>query len=174
MRIVVLSDTHMSAVSSRGHSTGGRGFPRALPEAVHAALRRAEVILHAGDVVAQALLDQLATYAPVHAVLGNNDHALTRVLPESVEVELDGVRLAMVHDSGPTKGRPARLHRRFPDAQVVVYGHSHMPDDSIGVDGQRLFNPGSPTERRRAPHRTFGLLDVRDGHVRRHQIVAVD
>jgi putative phosphoesterase len=132
------------------------------------------VILHAGDVVTRELLDELASYAPVHAVLGNNDHSLAGVLPETLEVDLDGVRVAMIHDSGARKGRPARLRRRFPNADVVVYGHSHLPDDSLGVDGQRLFNPGSPTERRRAPTRSFGILGASNGRLRRHEIVALE
>jgi putative phosphoesterase len=171
MRAVVLADTHIRPQPSRGHAGGGRGFPRRLPDAVYRALRRADVVLHAGDVVTRDLLDELAQFAPVHGVLGNNDHALQGELPETVELDLDGVRVAMVHDSGARKGRPARLHRRFPDAAVVVYGHSHLPDDSLGVDGQRLFNPGSPTERRNAPARSFGVLDLADGRVRRHRIV---
>jgi putative phosphoesterase len=171
MRAVVLSDTHMSAVSSRGHATGGRGFPRRLADAVYAALRHADVVLHAGDVVTQDLLDELVSFAPVHAVLGNNDHALVGVLPDRLELDLAGVKVGMVHDSGARKGRPARMKRCFPDAAIVVYGHSHLPDDSLGVDGQRLFNPGSPTERRRAPHRSFGVLDLAGGRIRRHEIV---
>jgi putative phosphoesterase len=144
-----------------------------LPDALYAALDDAEVILHAGDVVTQPLLDELGTFAPVHAVLGNNDHSLVDLLPPTVELELDGVKIAMIHDSGARKGRPQRVHRRFPDADVVVYGHSHLPDDSLGVDGQRLFNPGSPTERRRAPARSFGVLDLAEGCVQRHRIVAL-
>jgi uncharacterized protein len=173
MRVVVLSDTHIRPSASRGHAGGGRGFPRRLPDAVYRALRRADVVLHAGDVVTRDLLDELATYAPVHAVLGNNDHSLTGILPETLELDLDAVRVAMVHDSGARKGREARMRRRFPDAAVVVYGHSHLPDDSLGVDGQRLFNPGSPTERRKAPARTFGVLDLRAGRLRQHRIVAL-
>src|SRR3954451_22598846 len=160
MRVVVLADTHIRPTASRGHGAGGRGFPRHLADEVYAALRKADVILHAGDVVTRELLDELAQHAPVHAVLGNNDHALVGELPETLELDLDGVRVAMVHDSGARKGRPARMRRRFPDADVVVYGHSHLPDDSVGVDGQRLFNPGSPTERRRRPFRSFGVLEA--------------
>ncbi len=171
MRAVVLADTHMRPTSSRGHAGGGRGFPRRLPDAVYRALRRADVVLHAGDVVTRDLLDELATYAPVHAVLGNNDHPLVGVLPETLELDLDGVQVAMVHDSGARKGRAARMRRRFPHADLVVYGHSHMPDDSLGDGGQRLFNPGSPTERRRAPSRSFGILDLAGGRIRRHEIV---
>ena len=80
----------------------------------------------------------------------------------------------MIHDAGSRAGRPARMRRRFPDAALVVYGHSHLPDDSEGVDGQRLFNPGSPTERRRTPRRTYGLLDLVDGRIRGHRIVPVE
>jgi putative phosphoesterase len=162
VRVVVLADTHLKPERSRR-----------LPDAVYTALRRADVILHAGDVVTGELLDELATYAPVHAVLGNNDRTLVGVLPETLELDLEGVRVAMVHDSGARKGRAARMHRRFPDAAIVVYGHSHLPDDSRGDDGQRLFNPGSPTERRNAPTRSYGVLDLADGRIRRHQIVAV-
>ena len=95
MRAVVLADTHMKAASSRR-----------LPDAVHAALRAADVVLHAGDVVTRDLLDQLATYAPVHAVLGNNDQALVGALPERLEIDLDGVRIAMVHDAGARTADP--------------------------------------------------------------------
>src|SRR5919202_16549 len=114
MRVVVLADTHIRPTASRGHAGGGRGFPRRLPDAVYAALRAADVVLHAGDVVTRDLLDELAQYAPVHAVLGNNDHTLVGELPETRELDLDGVVVAMVHDSGARKGRPARMRRRFP------------------------------------------------------------
>ena len=130
-------------------------------------------MLHAGDVVAPAVLAELATYAPVLAVLGNNDHDLVDVLPETVEVELDGLPVAMVHDSGPRDGRAARLHRRFPDARLVVFGHSHLPEDRIGEGRQRLFNPGSPTQRRRAPTRTYGVVRVARGRITAHRIVPV-
>jgi putative phosphoesterase len=180
MRAVVLADTHIRPTPSRGHAAprgstghGGRGFPRRLPDAVYRALRRADVILHAGDVVTKDLLDELGEYAPVHAVLGNNDHSLVGTLPETVELDLDGVKVAMVHDSGTRNGREARLARWFPDARIVVYGHSHLPDDSLGHDRQRLFNPGSPTERRNAPTRSYGVLDLANGRVRKHRIVAL-
>jgi uncharacterized protein len=162
LRAIVLADTHV------------RGGVRRLPDAVYAALARADVVLHAGDVLGQELLDELATFAPVHAVLGNNDTTLVGVLPETLELQLGGVTVAMIHDSGATKGRPARMRRRFPDAAVVVYGHSHMPDTSIGVDGQQLFNPGSPTQRRRAPHKTFGILECSRGKIRRCELVVAD
>jgi putative phosphoesterase len=120
------------------------------------------------------VLDQLGELAPVHAVLGNNDGELVGTLPEELVVELDGVRVAMVHDSGPGRGREARLRRRFPDADVVVFGHSHIPWDAPGHDGQWLLNPGSPTERRRQPHRSMATLDVADGRVLGTRLVVVD
>jgi predicted phosphodiesterase len=106
-------------------------------------------------------------------VLGNNDADLVGLLPETLEVELAGVRVAMVHETGATKGRAARVHRRFPDAAVVVYGHSHQPVDELGIGTQRLFNPGSPTERRRAAHHTYGRLHFEAGRVVRHDVVPV-
>jgi putative phosphoesterase len=159
MEILVLADTHVRVDRRRD-----------LPAEVWDAADRAHLILHAGDVVAASLLDDLASRAPLRAVLGNNDAGLEARLPEQDEVEVEGVRIALVHDSGPSKGRAARLRRRFPDADVVVFGHSHQPLDEEGVDGQRLFNPGSCTERRRAPHRTYGLLHVGDGRITDHQI----
>jgi putative phosphoesterase len=162
VRAVVLSDTHLR--------DDGR---RRLPDAVYDALGDADVVLHCGDVVEAGLLDELATYAPVHAVLGNNDVALRGALPERRVLELGGARIGMVHDSGPTKGRAARVHRRFPDCDVVVFGHSHAPVDEVGIDGQRLFNPGSPTQRRRQPHASFGLLDIAAGGVTGHRIVTL-
>jgi uncharacterized protein len=163
VRAVVLSDTHLRDDGARR-----------LPDAVYGALRDADVVLHCGDVVERGLLDELATFAPVHAVLGNNDVTLRGTLPERFLVELAGVRIGMVHDSGLTKGRGARVHRMFPDCDVVVFGHSHTPVDEVGVDGQRLFNPGSPTQRRMQPHPSFGVLDVADGRITGHRIVILD
>jgi uncharacterized protein len=166
LRVVVVADTHLK-----------RAWPnRVLPEAAVAVLRTADVVLHAGDITQGehlALIAELAG-APVHAVLGNNDPELTGVLPETAQVELAGVRVAMIHDSGPARGRERRLHDRFPDADVVVFGHSHVPWNATGVDGQLLFNPGSPTERRQQPHRTIGILELADGSVRRASIEVVD
>ncbi len=155
----MLADTHLR--------TGVAG----LPVEVRAALGRADVILHAGDVVDAQLLDDLARVAPTHAVLGNNDHGLRGRLPERLEVDLGGVAVAMVHDSGPTAGRAGRLRRWFPDAALVLFGHSHTPLDERGPDGQRLFNPGSPTQRRGQPRPTFGLLECARGRVTRLEIV---
>jgi putative phosphoesterase len=159
---LVLADTHIRP-----------GGARRLPDAVYAELDRVDVILHAGDVLTQDLLDELGGFAPVHAVLGNNDATLVGVLPETLELDLAGVAVAIVHETGAQKGRAARVHRRFPGAALVIFGHSHQPVDEAGVDGQRLFNPGSPTERRRAPAHTFGRLAFDAGRVVRRAIVEV-
>jgi uncharacterized protein len=153
-KVVVLADTHIV----------GSGSER-LPSAAWDALRLADVILHAGDVVSGEFLDELRALAPVHAVLGNNDRTLIGVLPDQVELDIDGVRVAMLHDSGARRAREARMSRRFASAGVVVFGHSHIPWNEPGVDGQLLFNPGSATQRRRQPHRTFGLLHFERGEV---------
>jgi putative phosphoesterase len=110
-----------------------------------------------------ALLDELAAYAPVKAVRGNLDPEDER-LPETLEFVFGGVCVAMVHDSGPKRGRRNRMRRRFPEARVVVFGHSHIPflEDESGL---MLLNPGSPTDRRRQPRHTFALLWARDGEV---------
>lgn len=155
LRVVVIADTHLR-----------RSWPnRRLPAAAEQVLATADVILHAGDITQAEHLDDLARYGPVHAVLGNNDPELMGVLPETLELELAGVHIAMIHDSGPTRGRERRLHERFPHADVVVFGHSHIPWNAPGEAGQLLFNPGSPTERRRQPHRTIGVLELADGRV---------
>ena len=150
----MLSDTHIR-----------RGRGRKLPDAAYEHLERADVILHAGDILVGEVLDELRAFAPVHAVLGNNDAELVGLLPETASLELDGVRIAMIHDSGPAAGRAGRMRRRFPEADVVVFGHSHVPWDDAGVDGQLLFNPGSPTERRSQPSHTLGTLDLDGGRV---------
>jgi len=127
-------------------------------------LERADLILHAGDLMDPGLLDDLAAYAPIRGVRGNLDPPEVR-LPESVQFEFGGVRIAMIHDSGPKRGRRNRMRRRFPEARVVVFGHSHIPwlEDEGGL---LLLNPGSPTDRRRQPEHTFALLWVEGGEVR--------
>lgn len=160
MRVVALSDTHVR-----------RGGRKVLPASALQHLRGADVILHAGDVLEQWFLDDLAEVAPVHAVLGNNDTGLQ--LPERLEVELAGVRVGMVHDSGSRSGREARLSRWFPRCDLVVFGHSHAPLDARG-HGQRLLNPGSPTDRRTQPHHTLALVDLADAKIQRTRIVDLD
>jgi putative phosphoesterase len=129
-------------------------------------LRGADLILHAGDVCAATVLEELAQYAPVVAVAGNNDGpdvAGWGATP-TAELDLDGLRVAMLHDSGPASGRLARMRRAFPRADLVVFGHSHIPLDQAGY-GLRIFNPGSPTDRRRQPHGTLGLLRIEAGQL---------
>ena len=164
LRVVVLADTHLR-----------RDWPnRVLPSAARRHLAAADVILHAGDITQPEHLEDLRALTPVHAVLGNNDPELADTLPETLVVDLAGVRVGMIHDSGPTRGRERRLHRRFPDADVVVFGHSHIPWNAPGEAGQLLFNPGSPTERRSQPHRTLGELELADGEIAAARIVVVD
>ncbi len=162
MRVLVLADTHLR-----------RGRLRRLPDVVYDELARADAILHAGDFTEPELVDELRGFAPLHAVLGNNDAELFGRLPETEVVTLGGVRVAIIHDSGAAAGRDRRMARRFPGAAVVVYGHSHAPDARPGLDGQLLFNPGSPTERRAQPRHTFGILEL-DGAVVEHRIVPVE
>lgn len=147
---------------------------RGCPPQVAAQLAGADLILHAGDVCTADVLDELATFAPVRVVLGNNDGPDVTAwgAPESVLLELDGVQVAMIHDSGPKAGRHRRMRRRFPGADLVLFGHSHIPLDEIG-DGLRLFNPGSPTDRRRQPHGTIGVLEIGTGSLLRAEIRAV-
>jgi putative phosphoesterase len=141
---------------------------------VAAHLRGADLILHAGDVCTAAVLDELAAYAPVRAVRGNNDGSDVAAwgASDTLDLDLGGLAVAMIHDSGPANGRPSRLRRRFPAADLVIFGHSHIPLDHT-EHGQRIFNPGSPTDRRRQPHGTLGLLDVADGRLIQAQIVPV-
>lgn len=162
MRVLALADTHIRP--------GGK---RRLPDSVYELLQGADAILHAGDVLVADLIHELSGFAPVFAVLGNNDHELAGVLPTERVEELAGLRVAMIHDSGPTTGRAARMRRRFPDAGLVVYGHSHVPHDGPGLEGQWLFNPGSPTDRRAQPHHTVGILDLDGGRIAHHEIRVV-
>ncbi|ACZ83116.1 metallophosphoesterase family protein [Streptosporangium roseum] len=149
MKVVVLADTHAP-----------RRWKSCPPE-VAGHLRGADLILHAGDVCTAGVLDELAAYAPVHVVKGNNDGP-DIVAPETLELDLGGLRVAMIHDSGAARGRLARMRRRFPSADLVIFGHSHIPLDESDA-GLRVFNPGSPTDRRRQPHGTLGLLRIEDG-----------
>jgi len=162
VRVVVLADTHAP-----------RRW-RACPPRVARHLRRADLILHAGDVCTASVLAELAEYAPVAAVIGNNDapDVAEWGAAEIAELDLDGLSVAMVHDSGAAAGRLARLRRRFPRADLVVFGHSHIPLDESGP-GLRIFNPGSPTDRRRQPHGTLGVLEIDSGRLARATIVPV-
>jgi putative phosphoesterase len=154
VRLLVISDTHIP------------DFAKTLPAALMEEADRSDLILHAGDVTSAAVLQELAGHAPVHVAVGNNDGPeITRWGGRlEVHLEVEGVRIGMLHDSGPSKGRVARMRRRFPDADVVVFGHSHIPIDAE-ADGLRLFNPGSPTWKRRQPVATYGVLEVSEGHL---------
>ncbi len=141
----------------------GAGSP---PPAVAAWLGQADLILHAGDVCTAEVLRELSCYAPVHAVLGNNDGPDVAAWGAGpvLQLELAGLAVAMIHDAGQANGRLARLRRRFPAASLVLFGHSHIPlDQSTG--GLRIFNPGSPTDRRHQPHGTIGILDISGGEL---------
>jgi uncharacterized protein len=155
MELAIISDTHMPR--------GGR----AIPTACVARLRAADAILHAGDFVATEVLEMLESLGPpVHAVHGNIDEAALRMrLPAVRVVQADGARIVMTHDGGPAAGRIARLRARYPDADAVVFGHSHLPLHEER-DGFQIFNPGSPTDRRRAPAHTMGIATARDGLLR--------
>jgi putative phosphoesterase len=154
MLIAVIADTHLPR--------GARRLPDACVERIAAA----DLLLHAGDFSTVEVLRELeAIGPPVTGVHGNVDSAdIRRLLPEERVVEAEGARIAMVHDAGPRAGRLERMRRRFGDrADVVVFGHSHMPLHEQAPDGFQILNPGSPTERRRAPRHTMGLIHVRDG-----------
>jgi putative phosphoesterase len=155
VRLAVISDTHLP-----------RGARR-LPDECVARLKSADAILHAGDLMETSVLEALqALGPPVHAVRGNVDSAdLQARLPAARVVDADGARIAMLHDAGPATGRLARMRRRFPDAHAVVFGHSHIPLHEADADGFQIFNPGSPTERRRQPRHTMGIATARDGRV---------
>ncbi len=165
MRVVLLSDTHAPR------------FWKRLPPGVERHLAGADLVLHAGDVCVPSVLDELADHAPVRVVMGNNDGPEVAAwgATETWEGELEGLRVAMIHDAGPRQGRAARMHRRFGEADLVVFGHSHIPLDETGSFGGgrsvRIVNPGSPTDKRRQPFRTLGLLDVADGTVQDLRIV---
>ncbi|MDQ3587141.1 MAG: metallophosphatase family protein [Actinomycetota bacterium] len=154
MLIAIVSDTHMP-----------RG-PRRLPGGCVERMAAADLILHVGDVMTASTLAELEQVGPpLLAVQGNvDDQALRRELPVERIVEADGAQIGMVHDAGPAKGRLARLRRRFPKAHAVVFGHSHIPVHEE-VDDFHIFNPGSPTERRRAPHHSMGLAHARAGRL---------
>jgi uncharacterized protein len=144
-RLLIVADTH---VPKRA---------RDLPTEVWRAVENADVVVHAGDWVDERLLDQFEARARrLVAVWGNNDHgALRERLPEVARVEIDGVRLGVVHETGPAKGREERCSAQYDDLDVLVFGHSHIPWDTTTASGLRLLNPGSPTDRRRQPHCTY-------------------
>ena len=156
LALTLLADTHLPRRA------------RDLPAPVWDAVAAADVVLHAGDWVDVALLDLLeARSRRLVGVVGNNDHGeLRERLPEVARVELEGVRFAVVHETGAAAGREARCAAAYPDVDVLVFGHSHIPWDSVAPGGLRLLNPGSPTDRRRQPHCTYLTAVVDDGQLR--------
>jgi putative phosphoesterase len=161
--IAAISDTHLP----RGR--------RRLPDACVERLRAADLILHAGDISTAEVLDELEAIGPeVRAVHGNVDsEELRRRLPEQLELDAGGARIAMLHDAGPSRRRLERMRKRFPDAHAVVFGHSHIPLHERAGDGFQIFNPGSPTDRRRQPGHTMGIARAADGAVD-FELVALD
>lgn len=155
-RLLVVADTH---VPKRA---------RDLPAEVWDAADAADVVVHAGDWVDVALLDELEAKARrLVAVHGNNDHGPLRDrLPEVARADIEGVRLGVVHETGPATGRERRCSERFPDLDVLVFGHSHIPWDTTTSTGLRLLNPGSPTDRRRQPFCTYMTATAQDGALR--------
>jgi putative phosphoesterase len=155
-RLLFIADTHLPKRA------------RALPDEVWRAVDDADVVFHAGDWVEVGLLDELEARAKrLIGVWGNNDGAALRArLPEIARVELHGIRFAMIHETGAAGGRERRMDAAFPDADVLVFGHSHIPWDTVSPAGMRLLNPGSPTDRRRQPHRTYSTAIADTGTLR--------
>jgi putative phosphoesterase len=155
VRVLLISDTH---VPKRA---------RDLPAQVWNAVAHADVVLHAGDWVDVALLAELERRAErLVACWGNNDGPDLRArLPERADVTLGGVRFTVTHETGAAAGRDARMAQLYPDTDVLVFGHSHIPWDSTAASGLRLLNPGSPTDRRRQPHCTYMTATVHGGRL---------
>lgn len=159
MRLLILADTHIPRRA------------RDLPPQLWTEVDQADVVCHAGDWVTTDLLDRLdARAARLIAVYGNNDGPLLRArLPEIASADLDGLAVSVIHDTGPTGGRESRAASRFPGADVLIFGHSHIPWDTVTANGRagglRLLNPGSPTDRRRQPVGTFLTAEIADGRL---------
>jgi uncharacterized protein len=155
-RLLIIADTH---VPKRA---------RDLPRELWREVETADVVLHAGDWVEVGLLDELEARANrLVGVWGNNDHGeLRRRLPEVARVEIEGLRFGVVHETGPAKGREARCSAQYPELDVLVFGHSHIPWDTPAPNGLRLLNPGSPTDRRRQPHCTYLTATAQDAQLR--------
>ncbi|MGK5739616.1 metallophosphoesterase family protein [Micromonospora sp. URMC 103] len=160
MRLVITADTH---VPKRA---------RDLPAPLWAAVDEADVVLHAGDWVEESLLDAMQARARrLVGVCGNNDGPPLRArLPEVAHVELDGLRVAVVHETGPRTRREERCAARFPDTDLLVFGHSHIPWDTVAPGGLRLLNPGSPTDRRAQPYATYLTARVTAGRLDRVEL----
>ena len=161
-RLLLISDTH---IPSRA---------RGLPAAVLAQADLADLVIHAGDWVAASVLDDLAQHAEVLGVYGNNDGPdVCARLPEVARREIEGVRFAVIHETGDAQRRHMRTDAAFPDVDVLVFGHSHIPWDSVTPGGLRLLNPGSPTDRRRQPHCTMMTATIDDGALRAVELISI-
>jgi hypothetical protein len=155
-RLLLMADTHLPKRA------------RALPDELWHAVDEADLVVHAGDWVDVSLLDELEDRAHrLLAVFGNNDHGeLRERLPEVARAHVDGLRLGVVHETGQSKGRDERMSAQYPDLDVLVFGHSHIPWDTTTGTGLRLLNPGSPTDRRRQPHCTYMTATADAGALR--------
>lgn len=163
-RLVLIADTHLP------HRARG------LHPDLWRELEAADIVFHAGDWVSPTLLDEMEQRCPrLVGVWGNNDGEELRArLPEIARVEIEGIRFAMTHETGAATGREKRSAARFPDADVLVFGHSHIPWDTTAGTGLRLLNPGSPTDRRRQPVCTWMKAIADQGSLRDVSIVPVD
>jgi len=161
-RLLLISDTHVP------------GRARRLPDAVLRAAHAADLIVHAGDWVAASVLRELETHGEVLGVYGNNDgDDLRALLPEVARREVEGVRIAVVHETGQKLRREVRMDAAYPDADLLIFGHSHIPWDSVTPGGMRLLNPGSPTDRRRQPHHTMMTVEVAEGGIRSVELLTL-
>ena len=163
-RILLLADTHLPKRA------------KALPDQVWRAVENADLVIHAGDWVDVALLDELeARASSVIGVWGNNDGPdLRSRLPEVARVAVEGIRIAVVHETGPATGREARCDAAYPDTDLLVFGHSHIPWDTVTPNGLRLLNPGSPTDRRRQPVATMMTAVADAGRLTALAVVPVE
>jgi len=163
-RILLLADTHLPKRA------------KALPDQVWRAVENADLVIHAGDWVDVALLDELEARANrVIGVWGNNDGAdLRSRLPEVARVAVEGIRIAVVHETGPAAGREGRCDAAYPDTDLLVFGHSHIPWDTVTTNGLRLLNPGSPTDRRRQPVATMMTATADAGRLTALAVVPVE
>jgi len=154
-RLLLISDTHIP------------GRARVLPDAVRAAADAADLTVHAGDWVSASVLDDLLAHGPVLGVWGNNDGPDLRArLPEIARADVEGLRIAVIHETGEARARERRMDEQFGDVDLLVFGHSHIPWDTRTPGGLRLLNPGSPTDRRRQPHKTFMTAIADAGELR--------
>ncbi|MEV7692283.1 metallophosphoesterase [Microbacterium sp. NPDC089189] len=162
VRLLLISDTHIP------------GRARELPPAVRRAADAADLIVHAGDWVRESVLEDLQGHGEVLGVWGNNDGDDLRArLPEIARRTIEGVRVAVIHETGDARSRERRMAAAFPDTDVLMFGHSHIPWDTTTPSGLRLLNPGSPTDRRRQPRHTYLTLVIDDGAVRDVDLIAL-